>query len=113
MSTIKNVEEKNNVVVIKTTGYFNNEAGDAVLNICNEKIESSFKLFLIDMEDSKIVNSIGVSVLIEIIEKLQEISGSMAFINLAPIVDKTFNIMGIKKYCNVYDSMDEAIEKLS
>ena len=113
MSAIKNVEEKNNVIVVRTTGYFNNEAGDAVLEVCNEKIEGGKSKFLIDMEESTVVNSIGVSVLIEIIEQLQEVDGAMAFINLAPIVEKTFNIMGITKYCDIYASEDEAIEKLS
>ena len=35
--SIKNVEEKNGVVVISTNGYFNNVAGDAVLEVFNEK----------------------------------------------------------------------------
>jgi len=113
MSTIKNVDEKNDIIIVRTTGYFNNDAGDAVLKVCNEKIDNGKSKFLIDMSDSSVVNSIGVSVLIEIIEKLQEIDGAMAFINLAPIVEKTFNIMGITKYCTIYGSEDEAIEKLS
>ena len=111
--TIKNVEEKNGVIIISTTGYFNNVAGDAVLDVFTEKMETGSKNFLIDMGDSKVVNSIGVSILIEIIEKLQEIDGKMAFTNLAGIVEKTFNIMGITKYCEIYDSVDAGVEKLS
>ena len=47
--SIKNVEEKNGVVVISTNGYFNNIAGDAVLEVFNEKMESGSKKFLIDI----------------------------------------------------------------
>ena len=111
--TIKNIEEKNGVVVISTYGYFNNIAGDAVLEVFNQKMESGNTKFLIDMADSKVVNSIGVSILIEIIEKLQAADGKMAFTNLAGIVEKTFNIMGITKYCDVYESIEVGIEKLS
>ena len=111
--TIKNIEEKNGVVVISTYGYFNNIAGDAVLEVFNQKMESGNTKFLIDMADSKVVNSIGVSILIEIIEKLQAVDGKMAFTNLAGIVEKTFNIMGITKYCDVYESIEVGIEKLS
>ncbi len=111
--TIKNIEEKNGVVVISTNGYFNNIAGDAVLEVFNQKMESGNTKFLIDMADSKVVNSIGVSILIEIIEKLQAVDGKMAFTNLAGIVEKTFNIMGITKYCEVYESIEVGIEKLS
>ena len=37
----------------------------------------------------------------------------MAFTNLAGIVEKTFNIMGITKYCEIYDSVDAGVDKLS
>ena len=111
--SIKNIEEKNGVIVISTSGYFNNVAGEAVLEIFNEKIDSGSKNFLVDMADSKVVNSIGVSILIEIIEKLQGVDGKLAFCNLAGIVEKTFNIMGLTKYCEVFDSVDSGVEKLS
>tara|TARA_B100002052_G_scaffold278250_1_gene284413 strand:- start:321 stop:665 length:345 start_codon:yes stop_codon:yes gene_type:complete len=111
--SIKNVEEKNGVIVISTNGYFNNVAGEAVLEIFNQKMESGSKNFLVDMSESKVVNSIGVSILIEIIEKLQGVDGKLAFCNLAGIVEKTFNIMGLTKYCEVYDSIDSGVEKLS
>ena len=45
--TIKNVEEKNGVIIISTTGYFNNVAGDAVLDVFTEKMETGSKHFLI------------------------------------------------------------------
>ena len=112
-NAIKNVEEKDGVIIISTEGYFNNVAGDAVLEVFNEKMDAGNTKFLIDMADSKVVNSIGVSILIEIIEKLQAVDGVMAFTNLAGIVEKTFNIMGITKYCEIYDSIDSVIEKLS
>ena len=111
--TIKSVEDKNGVIVISTLGYFNNIAGDAVLEVFTEKMDSGSTKFLIDMADSKVVNSIGVSILIEIIEKLQSVNGVMAFTNLAGIVEKTFNIMGITKYCEIYDSVDAGVDKLS
>ena len=50
------------------------------------------------------VNSIGVSILIEIIEKLQEVDGKLGYYNLAPIVEKTFTIMGLTKYSTVFST---------
>ena len=110
--SIKNVEEKNGVIVISTNGYFNNVAGEAVLEIFNQKMESGSKNFLVDMSESKVVNSIGVSILIEIIEKLQEVGGELGYYNLAPIVEKTFNIMGITKYSKVFSSEEEALDQM-
>ncbi len=76
-------------------------------------MEAGKKLFLLDLEDSKVVNSIGVSILIEIIEKLQDVDGRLGYYNLAPIVEKTFNIMGLTKYSTVFQSEEEALEGMS
>jgi anti-anti-sigma regulatory factor len=64
------------------------------------------------MAATKIVNSIGVSILIEIIEKLQEVNGKIGYYNLAPIVAKTFNIMGLTKYSTVYETEEAAVNDL-
>ena len=71
------------------------------------------RLFLLNLENSKVVNSIGVSILIEIIEKLQDVDGQLGYYNLAPIVEKTFNIMGLTKYSTVYGSESDALEGMS
>ena len=68
---------------------------------------------MLNMEKSPVVNSIGVSILIEIIEKLQDVNGTLGYYNLAPIVDKTFNIMGLTKYSTIYTDEAEAIKSQS
>ena len=59
------------MIVISTSGYFNNVAGEAVLEIFNEKIDSGSKNFLVDMADSKVVNSIGVSYLLRLLKNFK------------------------------------------
>ena len=68
--------------------------------------------FLINLERSNIVNSIGASILIEIIEQLQDTDGVLAFCELVPIIEKTFKIMGLTKYCESYETQEIAISKM-
>ena len=89
----------------------NNIGGEEIAKVCNANIDSGTKKILINLENSKVVNSIGVSILIEIIEKLQEVGGELGYYNLAPIV-KTFNIMGITKYSKVFSSEQEALDQM-
>jgi anti-sigma B factor antagonist len=107
------VKEEGNVVIIQTTGYLNNVGGEKISEVCYEMIDKGKSLFLLDLSGSKVVNSIGVSILIEIIEKLQDVDGKLGYFNLAPIVEKTFNIMGLTKYSTVYSSEEEALKKIS
>jgi anti-anti-sigma factor len=106
------VSEANGVVILKTDGYLNNVGGERISAICHEHISLGKSRFLLNMEGTKVVNSIGVSILIEIIEKLQEIDGRLGYCNLAPIVSKTFNIMGISKYSTVFSTEEEGINGL-
>ena len=108
-SFIKNTKEVNQIVIIETDGYLNKEGGEAIAAICFEKIKAGQVNFLINMATTKVVNSIGVSILIEIIEKLQEVDGKIGYYNLAPIVSKTFNIMGLTKYSTVFSTKEEAL----
>jgi len=109
---ITNVKENNSIVIIETNGYLNNVGGEAVSTLVYEKMGQGKTKFLINMASTKIVNSIGVSILIEIIEKLQEVNGKIGYYNLAPIVAKTFNIMGLTKYSTVYETEEAAVNEL-
>ena len=97
--TVKEVES---VDVIANDGYLNNFGWEKISEVCDEYMDKVKNTFLINLEKSTVVNSIGVSILIEIIEKLQEVDGKLAYCNLASIVEKPFNIMGLTKYSTIY-----------
>lgn len=97
------------VFVISCAGYLNMEVGDEISKICTQEIDKGVTNFLINLENTKMVNSIGVSILIEIIEKLQDVDGKLGFCNLAPIVEKTFKIMGLTQYATLYESESDGV----
>ena len=88
MSNIIEKSIKNGIVIVSTEGYFNKDLGEALKDLADTEIKNGYNNFLINLEKSKIVNSIGASILIEIIEELQGINGSLNFCNLAPIIAK-------------------------
>ena len=107
------VKEVDDVVVIATDGYLNNIGGEKISDICDEHMDKGVNKFLINLEKTSVVNSIGVSILIEIIEKLQDTKGRLAYCKLAPIVEKTFNIMGLTKYSTIYKDEEAGLSDLS
>jgi len=109
---ITSIKENNSIIIIETNGYLNNVGGEAISEVVYEKMAQGQTKFLINMAGTKIVNSIGVSILIEIIEKLQEVNGKIGYYNLAPIVAKTFNIMGLTKYSSVFNTETAAVNEL-
>ena len=113
MSKIIGTEEKGGVVIISTEGYLNKDLALAVMEEASKHIDNGTINILINLSKSNIVNSIGASIIIEVIESLQEVDGDLAFCELAPIIEKTFNIMGLTKYCKTFSTQTEALEALS
>ena len=103
-------ELKGESLIMKTSGYINNTAGEQISEEYT-KNKDSVKKVIMDLNDSKVVNSIGISYLIEIIEKLNESNGKLYFTNLDPTIEKTFNIMGLFQFAEKVDSVDDALQK--
>ena len=100
------------VGVIAAAGYINNEGGQAIADAAMGLMGQGCGTLLIDLEGTRIINSIGVSILLEIMEKLIEDDGRLAFCNLTPTISKTFEIMGLVQYAAVFSDRDAAQTEL-
>ena len=96
-------------VVMSTDGYINNIGGEKVAEECNRLIEEEFRHFILNLEKSHVINSIGVSILIEVIERVQEAGGTLSFCGLTPTIAKTFRIMRLTDAAEIYTDEAEAI----
>jgi len=103
-------ELRNKALVMKTDGYINNVAGEKISQEFAKHFSNGLSKVIIDMEKSKVVNSIGISYLLELIEKLNESDGKLIFTNLDPTIEKTFNIMGLFQFAEKADSIESALK---
>lgn len=99
--------------ILYTKGYINNVGGEEIANRAYEFMDDGVKVILLNLKDTKIVNSIGISILIEIIEKMIDKGGKIGFCCLTPVIHKTFQIMGLANYATIYDSEDAALNDLN
>ena len=106
------VERKGDVAVLYTSGYINNQGGETIARHAYDLIDEGMKLLLLNLEGTKIVNSIGISILIEILEKMIAIDGKLAFCCLTPTIEKTLNIMGLAEYAGIYPDEATALAAL-
>jgi len=105
-----NSELKNNCLIMRTSGYVNNTGGEKIAAEFSKHFENGIKNVVLNFENSKVVNSIGISFLIEIIEKLNEVQGKLIFTNLDPAVEKTLTIMGLFNFAGLEKSDDDALK---
>ncbi len=102
---------REDVLVMHTSGYVNNEGGEKIVREFDQHFEKGVKKIIIDLEKSKVVNSIGISFLIEIIEKLNDNGGKLIFTNLEPAIEKTLTIMGLFNFADKDSTVENAIKK--
>ena len=101
------------LAVLRTDGYINREGGEEIERCVNALLEAGVSKIILNLEKTKIVNSIGISILIEVLERMMERRGALAFCRLTPTIDKTFRIMGLAQYAGIHDTEDAARAALS
>jgi anti-anti-sigma factor len=101
-----------NGAVLYTKGYINNVGGEEIANRAYELMDDGVRTLLLNLRETKIVNSIGISILIEIIEKMIEKEGRIAFCSLTPVIHKTFQIMGLANYAAIFADEETALREL-
>ena len=98
--------------VLYTKGYINNVGGEEIANRAYELMDDGVRTLLLNLRDTKIVNSIGISILIEIIEKMIDKGGKIGFCCLTPVIHKTFQIMGLANYASIFVDEETAVKEM-
>ena len=106
-------EVRDNRLIIATSGYINNVGGETIAKEFTCHFEKGVTEVILNLAQSKVVNSIGMSFLLEILDQLQEAGGKLVFTNLDPAVDKMLTIMGLFKFADKQASVEDAIKILS
>lgn len=107
------VDRRNSGAVLYTRGYINNVGGEEIANRAYELMDDGVTTLLLNLRETKIVNSIGISILIEIIEKMIERGGKLGFCCLTPVIQKTFQIMGLAQFSTIYPDEETARRELA
>jgi len=107
------VERRGDVAVFWTDGYINNQGGEEIAREAYSELDRGARALVMNLEKTRIVNSIGISILIEVLEKVMERKAILAFCGLTPTIDKTFRIMGLAQYAAIYSTEDEALRAVA
>jgi anti-anti-sigma factor len=106
-------ERRGDVAILSTDGYINNQGGEEIARQAYTQLESGARALVLNLEKTRIVNSIGISILIEVLEKVMDRKGKLAFCGLTPTIDKTFRIMGLAQYAAIYPTEADAVRAVS
>ena len=114
MATSFNVSTRieDSYVVIQTDGYLNGPTGEKLAETAKDLMNQGYNNIVINLEKTRLVNSIGISILIEIIEFLQEHGGGLHFCHLTPVIERTFKMMGLAQHAEIHPDEKTATTNL-
>jgi anti-anti-sigma factor len=102
-----------NAAVVYPQGYLNTLAGESLVKECNAYIEKGIREIVLNFEKIEFINSIGISLLLSIIERLKNCNGVLCFTNIGPVYLETFDMLGLTKFMHVFQDEDEALRYLT
>ena len=115
MSPYKTIEirEEGDTLVVCVGGYLNSLLGEEVEKVVRARLDDGGRRILLNFEGTRLVNSIGISFVIGIVERVMELEGRMAFCELSRINCDLFRVTGLAKYVRSFDTEKEALDYLT
>ena len=98
-----------NTAILYPGPYLNQLRGEAIESRCLELLSEGVRSVVINFEDTELINSIGVSILIGVIESIRESSGKLLLTNLSESNRQLFDVLGLLSQVEIIESEEEAL----
>jgi|SRR5262249_54129662 len=114
MSTIEiRAKLVDGAAVIYPGPYLNQLRGERIERRCLEMLETGVRNLVINFEETELVNSIGISLLLGVIEAVDETQGKVILTNLNNSNLELFEVLGIQSKVEIVGTEEVALASLS
>ncbi len=107
--TVRTREAGDGTSVVYVNGYLNSLLGEEVERAVHDILDAGRQRVVLNFEGTKLINSIGISFIIGIVERMMERNGTLAFCSLNRINRELFQMTGVSRYVRAFDSEEEAL----
>ncbi|HEX8719551.1 MAG TPA: STAS domain-containing protein [Pyrinomonadaceae bacterium] len=104
--------EGGDVAVVYAGDYVNKMSGQRIERECLTRMERGCRALVINFRDTELVNSIGVSILLGVIDAAEERGARVAFSNVGVHTLKLFELLGLTRLVVLADSDEAALATL-
>jgi len=94
---VENVSPEPAVVVI-AGDYLNKLTGEKIERECKDKLDAGAREIVVDFSQTEIINSIGISILLGVIDNAQMAGAKVVFSDLKPESAELFDMLGLTKH---------------
>jgi anti-anti-sigma factor len=99
--------------VIYASDYLNKLTGEKIERECRRQLDSGCRALVIDFSDTKLVNSIGISILLGIINVAEKNGARIVFSDVNIQTIQLFEMLGLTRHVVLAKDEQEALSNLS
>jgi len=107
--SVRTREGSGGISVVYVNGYLNSLLGEEVERAVYDVFDAGGAGVVLNFEGTKLINSIGISFVIGIVERMRERNSTLAFCSLNRINQELFQMTGVSRYVRVFDTEEEAL----
>lgn len=99
--------------VIYASDYLNKLTGEKIERECRRQLDSGCRALVIDFSDTKLVNSIGISILLGVINVAEKNGARIVFSDVNIQTIQLFEMLGLTRHVVLAKNEQEALSNLS
>lgn len=99
--------------VIYASDYLNKLTGERIERECKDRLNSGCRALVIDFSDTQLVNSIGISILMGIIDIAEKSDARVVFSEVNKQTLQLFEMLGLTRHVALAENEQEALTTLT
>ncbi len=108
------LKQTGKVTIVKTQGYLDDLGGTVFREKCTELIDNGHFYFVFDLEKTPVINSTGLSTLLDIMVQIIDYNeGEVAITGLSKLTQTALQMTGVLTLCEAYNTEEEAVEAVA
>lgn len=97
------VRTEGDIATVFASDYLNKISGEKIEHECKRQIRAGCKTLVVNFKDTEIVNSIGVSILLGVIDAASEAEAKLIFSEVGEDTEQLFEMLGLTNHVEMQD----------
>ncbi len=98
--------------IIYASDYLNKLSGERIERECRRQLDAGCRTLIINFRDTELVNSIGVSILVGVIDAAEQSTARLIFSDVNNHTAELFEMLGLTRHITLARDEDEALSWL-
>src|ERR1041384_6621619 len=99
--------------IIYASDYLNKLSGERIERECRRQLDAGRRALIINFRDTELVNSIGVSILVGVIDAAEQSTARLIFSDVNDHTADLFQMLGLTRHVQIVTNEEEALAALT